>query len=229
MDIENLGEVLVEQLVAKSLVRDVADLYDLSLETLTALDRMGKKSAKNVVDGIRASKERPLDRLLCALGIPHVGQVAAKQLAVEIGTLEALLAMPEAELRDRVVQFKGFGPRMVDSIVETLADPRERAILEKLGARGVGRPAVRAEVVTNGPVSGKSFCVTGVLSRKREDVHTSIQAAGGEVHDGVKKNTTHLVAGDKTGQSKRDQAKKYGTEVIDEARLELLLSGVTAK
>jgi len=225
MDIENLGEVLVEQLVAKGLVKDVADLYDLGVDTLAALDRMGKKSAKNVIDGIKASKERPLDRLLCGLGIPHVGQVAAKQLAVEIGTVEALLAMPETELRERVGQIKGFGPKMVDAIVETLEDPAERAILDKLVARGVGRPAVRAEVVTNGTLSGKSFCVTGVLSRKREDVHASILAAGGEVHDSVKKTTAYLVAGDKTGQSKRDQAKKFGTEVIDEPRLEAMLRG----
>jgi len=225
MDIENLGEMLVDQLVAKGLVKDVADLYDLTVERLASLDRMGKKSAKNVVDGVAASKERPLDRLLCGLGIPHVGQVAAKQLAVEMGTLAAMLAMPAAELAERLGQIKGFGPKMVDAVVEAFADPTERALYEKLVAKGVGREAERAKVVADGPVSGKSFCVTGVLSRKREDVHASIQAAGGEVHDGVKKNTTYLVAGDKTGQSKRDQAKKYGTEVIDEPRLEALLRG----
>lgn len=225
MDIENLGEVLVEQLVEKGLVHDVADLYDLELDRLAALDRMGKKSAKNVIDGIKASKARPLDRLLCGIGIPQVGQVAAKQLATEMGTLEALLAMPEAELRERVGQIKGFGPKMVDSIVDTFADPKERAIIEKLVARGVGTPAIRAEVVTDGALSGKSFCVTGVLSRKREDVHASILAAGGEVHDGVKKTTTYLVAGEKTGQSKKDQAKKFGTEIIGEPRLEAMLRG----
>ena len=225
MDIENLGEMLVLQLVQKGLVKDVADLYDLTVEKLATLDRMGKKSAKNVVDGVTLSKERTLDRLLCGLGIPHVGQVAAKQLAAEMGTLAGMLAMSPAELTEKLSEIKGFGPKMVESVIEAFADPTERTLYEKLVETGVGREAERAKVIENGPVSGKSFCVTGVLSRKREDVHASIQAAGGEVHDGVKKNTTYLVAGDKTGQSKRDQAKKYGTEVIDEARLEAMLRG----
>lgn len=225
MDMENLGEVLVEQLVEKGLVRDVADLYDLDADRIAALDRMGKKSAKNVVDGILASKERPLDRLLCGLGIPQIGQVAAKQLAEELGSLPAMLALTPAELAERVGQIRGFGPKMVESVVSTLSDPAERELYQKLVDRNVGRAAVREAIATEGPLTGKSFCVTGVLSRKREDVHTSIRAAGGEVHDGVKKNTSYLVAGDKTGQSKRDQAKKFGTRVITEPELEMLLRG----
>lgn len=225
MDIENLGEMLVQKLVELGMVKDVADLYDLTVDGLASLERMGKKSAKNVVDGIAASRERPLDRLLCGLGIPHIGQVAAKQLAAETKTLAAMLAMSPAELGERVGHIAGFGPKMVESVVAAFTDPVERALYEKLVAKGVGREAEVPKVVEGGPLSGKSFCVTGVLSRKREDVHASILAAGGEVHDGVKKTTTYLVAGDKTGQSKRDQAKKYGTEVIDEPRLEALLRG----
>ncbi|HRG98866.1 MAG TPA: NAD-dependent DNA ligase LigA [Polyangiaceae bacterium] len=228
MDLENLGEVLVEQLVDGGLVRDVADLYDperVSVESLARLDRMGKKSAQNVLAGVTASKERPLDRLLCGLGIPQIGQVAARQLAEEVGTLEALLALSPEALAERVGQIRGFGPKMVESVVAHLGDPRERALMERLVARGVGRPVVKDTVAATGPVAGQSFCVTGVLSRKRDDVHASIRAAGGEVHDGVKKTTTFLVAGDKTGQSKRDQAKKFGTRVITEPELEALLRG----
>jgi DNA ligase (NAD+) len=225
MDIDSLGIQLVEQLVDKGLVKDVADLYRLDLETLTELDRMGEKSAKNVLASTANSKERTLDRLLCGLGIPQVGQVAAKQLAEEAHTLEALIAWSEAELREHVGQIRGFGPKMVDSVAAFFFDPEERALLGKLRELGVGKPQPRAVVATEGPLVGKSFCVTGVLTEKRETVHERLRAAGAEIHDSVKKNTNYLVAGDKTGKSKLDQAKKYGTEVITEARMNELLAG----
>ena len=225
MDIDNLGEQLVEQLVDKEIVSDVADLYDLDLETVAGLDRMAEKSAKNVLSSIAKSKDRTLDRLLCGLGIPQVGQVAAKQLAEEAHTLDAILSWSEAELREHVGQIRGFGPKMVDSVVEFFADPSLRKVLEKLRERGVGKPQPRAVVATSGPLVGTSFCVTGVLSEKRETVHERLRAAGAEIHDSVKKNTKYLVAGDKTGKSKLDQAKKFGTEVITEARMNEMLGG----
>jgi DNA ligase (NAD+) len=114
---------------------------------------------------------------------------------------------------------------LVDSIVAFMTDPVERKKMEKLVALGVGRPQPVAEASATGPLVGTSFCVTGVLSRKREDVHAALRAAGATVHDGVKKDTTYLVAGDKTGKSKLDQAKKYGTKVITEAQMEALIAG----
>jgi NAD-dependent DNA ligase len=113
---------------------------------------------------------------------------------------------------------------MVESVVAFVQDGEQRALMKKLVELGVGRPQPRAAVAAEGPLKGMTVCVTGVLSRKREDVHADIRAAGGEVHDSVKKNTTYLVAGDKTGKSKLDQAKKYGTKVITEAELNELLS-----
>jgi DNA ligase (NAD+) len=111
-------------------------------------------------------------------------------------------------------------------VVAFFADPAQRALMEKLLARGVGVHAQpRAEAITTGPLVGKSFCVTGVLSRKREDIHADIRAAGGRVDDGVKKDTTYLVAGEKTGKAKLDQAKKFGTQVLTEAALDALLRG----
>jgi DNA ligase (NAD+) len=163
--------------------------------------------------------------LLCGLGIPQIGQVAAKQLAEEARTLEQLVAWSEAEVRDRVDAIRGFGPKMVDSVVLYLADPVHHELLEKLKALGVGAPQPVAEVAKDGPLKGKSVCVTGVLSKKREDVHADIRAAGGEVHDSVKKTTSILVAGDKTGKSKLDQAKKFKTEVVDEKGLYAIISG----
>ncbi len=225
MDVDRLGESLIDQLVTTGLVKDVADLYDLSTEKLLALERMGQKSADNVVVSIRASKERTLDRLLTGLGIDHVGQVAAKQLAEAASSLPELLAWQPDEIEAHVSAIAGFGPKMVQSVKEYLSDPDSRELLQKLRERDVSRPQPRAVVAALGPLSGSSFCVTGVLSRKREEVHDLIRQAGGTVHDKVKKGTTYLVAGEKVGKAKLDAARKVGTQVIDEARLDALLAG----
>jgi DNA ligase (NAD+) len=223
MDIDRLGTVLVDHLVEGGIVKDVADLYSLTAERIATLERMAEKSAQNVFVSIERSKERTLDRLLTGLGIPQIGQVAARQLAEEGGTLERMLAFPPEALREHLDAIHGFGPKMVDSVAAFFEDPDQRALMSKLVALGVGRPQPRAAVAADGPLKGMSVCVTGVLSRKREDVHAAIRAAGGEVHDSVKKTTTYLVAGDKTGKSKLDQAKKYGTKVLTEAALYALI------
>lgn len=228
MDIPSLGPALVEQLVGGGLVRSVADLYTLDAGSVASLERMGKKSADNVIKAVAASKERTLDRLLCGLGIPQVGQVAAKQLAEAAGTLEELLAWDEPRLREQVDAIPGFGEKMVDSVVEFMFDPDQRALMEKLVRLGVGRPQPKESRAKEGPLAGMTFCVTGVLSKKREDVHADIRAAGGEVHDSVKKGTTHLVRGEKTGKAKLDAAKKHGTRVLGEEELYALIAGAGA-
>jgi DNA ligase (NAD+) len=205
----------------------VADLYALTAETVASLERMGDKSAQNVVASIRRSRERTLDRLLCGLGIPQIGQVAARQLAEDAGTLEQLLAWTPDEAREHIDAIRGFGPKMVDSVALFMADPEERRVMEKLRELGVSTPEPRAEVATTGPLLGMSFCVTGVLSKKREDVHADLRNAGATIYDSVKKGTTCLVAGEKTGKSKLDQAKKFGTRVITEAEMETLIAGET--
>jgi DNA ligase (NAD+) len=225
MDIDQLGEALVDQLVDHAAVRDVADLYDLTAARLLALERMGDKSAENVIAAIEASKQRTLDRLLTGVGIEHVGQVAARQLAEEAGTLGALLAWAPEDARSRVEAIAGFGPKMAESVVRFLFDPEQRVLLGRLRDHGVSRPQPVEVAAPEGPVSGSAFCVTGVLSRKREDVHAAIRAAGGAIHDSVKKGTTYLVAGEKVGKSKLDAARKHGAKVIDEAALEGLLAG----
>ena len=224
MDVDHLGIALVDQLVDRGIVKDVADLYKLTAEAIASLERMGDKSAQNVFESIARSRARTLDRLLCGLGIPQIGQVAAKQLAEEAHTLERLLAWTEDETREHVDAIRGFGPKMVESVVQFLRDEEQRRLLEKLVALGVGAPQPLAEIAAEGPLKGASVCVTGVLSKKREDVHADIRAAGGEIHDSVKKNTTYLVAGEKTGKSKLDQAKKFGTKVVTEAELYALLA-----
>ncbi len=225
MDIDHLGTALVDQLVEKGIVRDIADLYSVTAERIAALERMGDKSAQNVFASIQRSKERTLEHVLVGVGIPQVGQVAARQLAEEMGTLERLLAFTPEEVEEHVGAIHGFGPKMVESVVRFFEDPEQRALMSKLVELGVGRPQPRAAVAAEGPLKGMTFCVTGVLSRKREDVHSDIRAGGGEVHDSVKKTTTYLVAGDKTGKSKLDQAKKYGTKVVSEEQLYAMLEG----
>jgi DNA ligase (NAD+) len=225
MDVDHLGESLIEQLVDRGIVRDVADLYDLSAERLESLERMGKKSAENVARSIAASRERTLDRLLTGIGIDHVGQVASRQLAEAAGSLGELLAWSREDVAAHVGSIAGFGPKMVESVEGFLFDPESRALLEKLKAHDVSRPQPRAEVASEGPLKDLSFCVTGVLSRKREDVHAAIRAAGGTVHDSVKANTTYLVIGEKVGKSKLDSAKKRGAKVIDEKALDAMIAG----
>jgi len=225
MDIDQLGEVLVDQLVDGGLVHDVGDLYDLTSEELAELPRMGKKSAENVVSGIAASKERTLDRLLTGLGIEHIGQVAARQLAEAVVTLEAFASWTPDEAREHVSAIAGFGPKMVEAVVRFLGDETVQTLLRELRDHGVSRAQPVAGEAPTGPLTGASFCVTGVLSRKREDVHKDIHAAGGKIHDSVKKGTTYLVAGEKVGKSKLDAAKKHGVKVIDENALARLIRG----
>jgi DNA ligase (NAD+) len=227
MDIDNLGPSLIDQLVASKIVVDVADLYSLTAPSLAALERMGDKSAANVVAGIEASKRRPFDRLLTALGIPQIGQVAAKQLAEEVPSLDQAIALGAAGIAEVAAQIHGFGPAMVDAVRLWFADPTNQALLSKLASHGVSTPFARAAAATSGPLVGASFCVTGVLSRKREDVHDAIRAAGGVVHDGVKSDTTYLVAGAKVGASKLEAARKKGTKIIEEAVLDAMIAGQT--
>jgi DNA ligase (NAD+) len=225
MDIDRLGESLIEQLVTSKIVRDVADLYELDAERLLALERMGKKSAENVLASIASSKTRTLDRLLTGLGIEHVGQVAARQLAEAAITLDVLLGWSPEELVHNVGNIAGFGPKMVASVQAYFSDAESRRLLERLSAHGVSSPQPQHAQASEGPLSGFAFCVTGVLSRKREDVHAAIRAAGGTVHDKIKAGTSFLVAGDKVGGTKLSAAKKIGARVIDEATLERLLRG----
>jgi len=219
MDIDHLGHSLIDQLVKHGTISDVADLYDLTVEKLITLERMAKKSATNVVAGIFASKARPFDRLLTALGIPQVGQVAAKQLAEEVSSLEEAVRLGPDGVAEKAASIHGFGPAMVDAIRVFFADAENQSVLHKLAERNVSVPFAKAAIATEGPLLGKTFCVTGVLTRKREDVHTAIRAAGGEVHDTVKAGTTFLVAGEKVGATKLDAAKKRGTKVISESEL----------
>ncbi|MBI2893181.1 MAG: NAD-dependent DNA ligase LigA [Deltaproteobacteria bacterium] len=221
MDIDRLGISLVEQLVDRGLVEDVADVYSLGKEALLGLDRMADKSAQNVLDSIEASRSsRTLERLITGLGIPMVGQVAARLVAEHYGDLAGLVGADTARAADELAKIHGIGPKIAESVARFLADPDERRVLAKLVERGVVAVQPRPEAAAAfGPLAGESYCVTGVLSRKREDVHAMIRAAGGEVHESVKKGTTYLVTGEKVGATKIERARKVGTQIMTEKAL----------
>jgi DNA ligase (NAD+) len=231
MDIDRIGESLIAQLVDRGLVRDLADIFTLPTRRteLLELDRMGEKSADKILATIEdARATRSLDKLIVGLGIPLVGAVAAKTIAERFATLASFVNADPEETRAALADIHGIGPKIAESVSAFLAQPEQKALLEKLLALGV-RSAEKAErVVVEGPLTGSSFCVTGALREPRDRIHDKIRAAGGEVHDRVKKGTTYLVAGERVGASKLDGAKKFGTRVIDETALETLLSGAEA-
>lgn len=229
MNIDHLGRVLIEQLVDRTLVTDLADIFALpqKREALLALPRLAEKSVDNILSAIEdARTSRPMDRLINALGIPLVGTVAAAQIAEVYPNLQSLLDADPEEARTRLADIHGIGPKIADSVAAFLQDDKRRTMLQKMVDLGVTTTRVEQKEAVDGPLSGKSFCVTGVLSEPRKAVHAKIEAAGGEVHDRVKAGTTYLVAGEKVGASKLNSAKKHGAEVIDEERLSALLSGV---
>ncbi|HSL49782.1 MAG TPA: NAD-dependent DNA ligase LigA [Candidatus Deferrimicrobiaceae bacterium] len=211
MDIEGLGEVLIRQLVDRGLVRDFADLYGLSVDTLADLERMAEKSAQNLHRAIEASKTRGLSRLLNALGIRMVGERAAQLLAARFGTMERLLAATEADIND----IYGIGPQIAQAVTTFLAEPRNRATIERLAAAGV---AMTEEGHTEGPrpLEGKTLVLTGGLATlSRDQAKDLIIRMGGRVTGSVSKKTDYVVVGEDAG-SKADDAKRLGVATLDE-------------
>jgi len=224
LNIENLGPKIIEQLVDRGLVRDVADIFDLTVADLLPLERMAQKSAENLVVAIaEAKKNATLSRLLTGLGIPLVGVVGARAIAQAYGSLEALLAVePPSRLGEELTKIPGVGEKMAQAVASFFGDARTRNVLTKLMERGL-RPT--EPKVAGGPLGGLTFCITGTLSQPRSAVQRAIEAAGGRVVSSVGKGTDYLVAGEAVGRTKLEAAKKHGVRVIDEAALERLLRG----
>jgi DNA ligase (NAD+) len=233
MNIDGLGEKLVTQLIAAGLVRDVADLFDLTVEPLEKLERFGKLSAQNLVAAVAtAKKAATFSRLLSALGIAHVGGVVSKLIAARYRTLSALRAAAEARTSEELVaelcEIEGVGEIIAIAVDRFLRDEHAKVVLDKLHARGVDPGEPVAERATEGPLVGKSLVVTGTLSQPRADVQKRIEAAGGKIVGSVSKKTHYLVAGADTGKTKLEAAEKHGVPVLDEAALEKLLGGEEA-
>jgi DNA ligase (NAD+) len=222
MDIEGLGEQLVEQLVDRGLVTTPADFYKLGLVMLSELDRMAQKSAKNLIDALEKSKSTTLARFIYALGIRHVGESTAKSLAKHFGNLDALLDATE----EQILAVDDIGPVVAQSILTFLHDAINRELIAQLRASGIhweeGEPEQRSQ-----HLAGKTFVLTGTLpTLKRDEAAAMIEAAGGKVSGSVSKKTSFVVAGEEAG-SKLAKAEELGVAVLDEAGLLNLLEQTT--
>ena len=219
MNIDGMGDALVTQLTERGLVKDVADIYKLTKEKLLSLERMGDKSAANILSEIEKSKKLPLERVIFGLGIRFVGERTAQFLGEHFGSIDAVEAASEEELQ----QVEEVGPRIAKSIVEFFAEPKNRELVEELRAAGLTLKGKKKERGTK--LAGKTFVLTGTLPNlTRDEAKKRIEDAGGKVTGSVSKKTDYVVAGADAG-SKLDKAKELGVQVIDENGMEGLLRG----
>jgi DNA ligase (NAD+) len=221
MDIEGLGDKLVDQLVDAGIIRTLPELYKLGVAKLTALDRMGEKSAANLVAALERSKQTTLARFLFSLGIRQVGEATAKDLARHFGRLDALMDASEEQL----LQVRDVGPIVARSIRTFFDQPHNREVVEQLRAAGVTWEEHDGAVADESPkpLAGRTLVLTGTLpTLGREEAKALIEAAGGKVSGSVSKKTHYVVAGEEAG-SKLDRARELGVAVLDEAELRELL------
>jgi DNA ligase (NAD+) len=218
MDIEGLGDKLVDQLVEQALVNTPADLFRLTLEQLSALERMAEKSAQNLLQALEKSKSTTLDRFLFALGIREVGASTAQSLANQFATLDAIEQADE----ERLQETPDVGPIVAANIHSFFCQPHNREVIEQLLKAGIHWPAVEVQPAEHQPLSGKTVVITGTLSQPRDEIKQVLQRLGAKVTGSVSKKTDYLIAGDAAG-SKLAKAEKLGVAILDEAALQDLL------
>ena len=219
MDIRGLSYARIEQLIDAELIHDASDLYDLTVEQLETLERFAEKSAEQLVEAIQASKAQPLSRLLFALGLDGVGEIAAKQLARHFGSMDELAKATG----DDVLAIHGMGGTIATAVTTWFADPAARRLVEKLRRRGLNFEEPRQK--TTGALKGTTVVLTGTLETlSREQATELIEANGGKVTSGVSKKTSFIVAGADPG-SKLEKARSLGVKVIDEHELKHLVGG----
>jgi len=223
LDIDGLGEKIIDQLVEQQLVRTPADVFNLGFATLAQLDRFAEKSAQNLLDSLEKAKHTTLARFIYALGIRHVGESTAKDLARHFGSLDPLMNASMEEL----LEVNDVGPVVAESIHQFFAEEHNRTVIEQLRAPGKvswpeGPPAPRAP---QGALAGKTVVLTGTLpTYSREDAKELLEAAGAKVSGSVSKKTDYVVAGSEAG-SKLAKAEELGIPVLDEDGMRKLLEG----
>ena len=216
MNIEGMGESLVNQLSSRGLVKDLADIYELNQEKLLSLDRVGEKSAANLLREIEQSRKLPLERVIYGLGIRFVGERTAKFLSEHFGSMDALMNASVESLQE----VDEVGPRIANSIQEFFAEPRNVALVERLKEHGLNFKGEKKQRGT--ALAGKTFVITGTLANySREAAKKLVEDAGGKVSSAVSKKTDYLIAGEEAG-SKLDKARELGVPVIDEKQMEQL-------
>src|SRR6266852_4811700 len=219
MNIDGLGEKIVDQLVDKGLVKDFADLYKLDRQTLAGLERMAEKSAQNLLDEIEASKKNSLARLIYALGIRFVGERTGQLLAEHFGSLDKLASASPEEL----IEAPEVGPKVAESIAEFFSEPANKKVVEKLRKAGL-RFTEQRKAPKDSRLAGKTFVFTGALARRsREEAAEMVSSHGGKTSSTVSKKTDYVVVGADPG-SKYDKAKSLGVAILDEAAFEKLLN-----
>jgi DNA ligase (NAD+) len=220
MDIEGLGEKLVEQLVNAGRLQTVADIYTLQAAELAALDRFGEKSAHNLLAQIERSKTPPLNRFIYALGIRHVGESTARDLALRFGNIRTLMdARPE-----QLLQVNDVGPVVAESVATFFAESHNRSVIQALLDAGVNPPEITVlDAPVNSPFTGKTVVLTGTLTAMtRDEAKEKLQALGAKVSGSVSKKTDYVIAGEEAG-SKLEKAQELGVKVLDEAGFTALL------
>jgi DNA ligase (NAD+) len=218
MNIDGMGEALVNQLTERGMVKNVADIYQLTKKDLLSLERFADKSAQNILNEIEASKKLPLERVIYGLGIRFVGERTAQFLAEHFGSMDALMNAKEEEL----LEVNEVGPRIAQSIAEFFQEPKNRELLERLRKAGLTFTGKKKERGTK--LAGKTFVLTGTLAHySRDEAKKLIEDAGGRVSGSVSKKTDYVVAGDDAG-SKLDKAKELGVKVIGEKEMKELVS-----
>jgi DNA ligase (NAD+) len=212
LDIDGLGKKIIQQLIEKGLVHDVADLYTLTRDDLLTLEGFAELSASNLLDSIRHSRKTSLQRFLYGLGIPHVGEVAARDLAQHFGSLERVMGASNEELQS----IRGIGKEMARAIGSFFFNERNKTIIKKLLRNGVDVSPYKPSGPAGSSLQGKNFCFTGTLtSMTRPEAKRKVEEKGGQVVSAVSSQLDYLVAGAEPG-SKLDKASTLGIRILDE-------------
>ena len=212
MDIQSIGSEMAETLYQQGLVKELADLYFLTFDQVLALDRVGEKTAMNLIEGIETSKSQPFERVLFGLGIRFVGETVAKKLAQGLGNIDAIMVATEEQL----VAIDEIGERIAESVVQYFSEEKHRMGIERMKAAGLTFTAIQKESLGD-VLAGKTMVISGVFAKhSRDEIKVMIEAHGGKVGSGVTGKTDFLVAGDGIGPSKLEKATQLGVNIIDE-------------